>query len=92
MRVSGKKKTHHGGDIYVLKQELLYIIRTLPVDLNKYYHYEKAIDAQISLYKGVRQSDNRFLKNKKKSIDISDEITGMSEIAIALFNKIRGNL
>ena len=77
---------------YVLKQELLYIIRTLPVDLNKYYHYEKAIDAQISLYKGVRQSDNRFLKNKKKSIDISDEITGMSETVIALFNKIRGNL
>jgi hypothetical protein len=49
---------------YVLKQELQYIIRTLPVDLNKYVRFSDAIDTQISLYKGVRQSDNRLLKSK----------------------------
>ena len=49
---------------YVLKQELNYVIRVLPVDLNKYEHYADAIDKQIALYKGVRQSDNRLLKAK----------------------------
>ena len=55
---------------YVLKQELNYIIRTLPVDLNKYERFSIEIDKQIALYKGVRQSDNRLLKqkvNKKKN-------------------------
>ena len=49
---------------YVLKQELQYIIRTLPVDLNKYERFAVDIDKQIALYKGVRQSDNRLLKYK----------------------------
>lgn len=49
---------------YVLKQELQYIIRTLPVDLNKYERFAVEIDKQIALYKGVRQSDNRLLKQK----------------------------
>ena len=49
---------------YVLKQELHYIIRTLPVDLNKYERFAVEIDKQIALYKGVRQSDNRLLKQK----------------------------
>ncbi len=49
---------------YVLKQELQYIIRTLPVDLNKFQRFAMDIDKQISLYKGVRQSDNRLLKRK----------------------------
>ena len=49
---------------YVLKQELNYIIRTLPVDLNKYERFAVEIDKQIALYKGVRQSDNRLLKQK----------------------------
>ena len=54
---------------YVLKQELQYIIRTLPVNLNKYERFAVDIDKQIALYKGVRQSDNRLLKktlNKSK--------------------------
>ena len=70
----------------------MYVIRTLPVDLNKYYHYEKAIDLQIALYKGVRQADNKFLKSKRKTIDISNEVTAMSETIVALFNKVKGNL
>lgn len=49
---------------YVLKQELQYIIRNLPVDLNKYERFADEIDKQIALYKGVRQSDNRLIKNK----------------------------
>ncbi len=49
---------------YVLKQELNYIIRTLPVDVNKYEHFAVELDRQIALYKGVRQSDNRLLKSK----------------------------
>lgn len=56
---------------YVLKQEIQYIIRTLPVDLNKYTRFAELIDEQIDLYKGVRKSDNRFLnkKNRKKKSD-----------------------
>ena len=50
---------------YVLKQELNYIIRTLPVDLNKFARFSELIDKQVALYKGVRQADNRFLKGNK---------------------------
>ena len=52
---------------YVLKQEIHYIIRTLPVDLNKYERFAVSIDEQIALYKGVRQADNRLLKPKKNN-------------------------
>ena len=55
------------GACYCLKQELQYVIRTLPVDLNKYTRFSEAIDMQISLYKGVRQADNRFLRPKKQT-------------------------
>ena len=47
---------------YVLKQELQYIIRTLPVDINKFERFAKSVDEQIALYKGVRTSDNRLLR------------------------------
>ena len=79
------------ANCYILEQELQYIIRTLPVDMNKYYHYEKAIKAQIALYKGVRQADNRFLKSKKKTVDVSKDITAISDCIIAVMNKIKGN-
>ncbi len=59
--------------------------------MNKYYHYEKAIKAQIALYKGVRQADNRFLKSKKKTVDVSKDITAISDCIIAVMNKIKGN-
>ena len=54
------------AECYVLKQELNYIIRTLPVDLNKFTRFAEAIDKQVALYKGVRQADNRLMKPKKK--------------------------
>ena len=50
---------------YALKQELQYVIRVLPVDINKFKTFSEKIDKQIALFKGVRQSDNRFLKDKK---------------------------
>ncbi len=50
---------------YVLKQEINYIIRTLPVDLNKYARFAAMIDEQVALYKGVRSADNKFLKTGK---------------------------
>ena len=53
------------GYCYTLKQELNYIIRTLPVDINKFERFSVAIDKQIALYRGVRQSDNRLIKPKK---------------------------
>lgn len=48
-----------------LKQELQYIIETLPVDINKYTGIVKMIDREISLIKGWRKSDNRFKKTVK---------------------------
>ena len=53
------------GLCYSLKQELNYVIRTLPVDINKYERFAVAIDEQIALYKGVRQADNRLIRPKK---------------------------
>ena len=49
---------------YALKQELQYVIRTLPVDINKFERFAKSIDEQIALYKGVRSADNRLWKSK----------------------------
>ena len=64
------QRRHHMNEAiatcYALKQEIHYVIRNLPVDINKYKTYSDAIDKQITLYKGVRQSDNRFLKSKDK--------------------------
>ena len=67
------------ANCYILKQELQYIIRTLPVDLNKYKRFATAIDEQIALYKGVRQSDNRFLRTKNKKNKTSGERKSSSE-------------
>ena len=50
---------------YVLSHELEYIFRTLPVDLNKYKRFDDAITEQVNLFKGVRKSDNRFLRSRK---------------------------
>lgn len=61
------------AECYVLKQELQYIIRTLPVDMNKFGRFSDAIDHQISIYKGVRTADNRFLKDSNKKNDNGDK-------------------
>ena len=56
------------GLCYTLKQEINYILRTLPVDFNKYERFDTSINEQIALYKGVRQSDNRLLKPKNGTL------------------------
>ncbi len=48
---------------YVLKSEVEYVIRVLPVDVNKFEHYAEIIDKQILLFKGVKKSDNKLLKS-----------------------------
>ena len=53
------------SNCYVLKQELNYIIRTLPVDLNKFTRFAELIDKQVALFKGVKQADNRLIKPRK---------------------------
>ena len=75
------------AECYVLKQELNYIIRTLPVDINKFKRFGEAIDKQIALYKGVRQSDNRFAK-RGKHYKISKEATAVIDAAAELINKL----
>jgi len=52
------------GSFFLVKQELQYIISSLPVNINRYERLAVDIDKQIALYKGVRQSDNRLLKKK----------------------------
>ena len=72
---------------YVLKQEIHYIIRTLPVDINKYKRFAELIDKQIALYKGVRQSDNRFAKEKKMN-KLSHEAIALTDAVAALIAKL----
>jgi len=72
------------GYCYALKQEINYAIRTLPVDINRYERFDKMIDKQISLIKGVRQADNRLIKPNKKRNASQNEITLEEETATAL--------
>ena len=67
------------GNCYALKQEINYILETLPVDIDKAERFDDAINEQVKLFKGVRQSDNRFLKSKKHK----DGDTIITEIASA---------
>ena len=53
------------GYCHAMKDEIQYVIRTLPVDINRYVQFAEMINEQISLFKGVRESDNRFLKPNK---------------------------
>ncbi len=53
------------GYCYALKHEMMYVIRVLPVNIEKFESYGKRIDKQIALIKGVRQSDNKILKKKR---------------------------
>ena len=53
------------GYCHALKEEIQYVIRTLPVDINRYVPFAEEIDKQINLFKGVRESDNRFLRPGK---------------------------
>lgn len=77
---------------YALKQEINYVIRALPVDKNKYERFGESIDKQIALYKGVRQSDNRFLRERKKGNNaLTRETASIIDAIMALLNKM-GNI
>ena len=75
------------ANCYVLKQEIHYIIRTLPVDINKYKRFAEMIDKQIALYKGVRQSDNRFVRENKTN-KLSHEAIAVTNAIAALIAKL----
>ena len=78
---------------YVLKREINYVIRVLPVDINRYYGFAKKIDHVVEMMKGVRRADNRFLKAKgdKKRVDITKDISNISDCVVAIINKAKGN-
>lgn len=78
------------GLCYALKQEINYILRTLPVDINKYVHFAEEIDKQILLYKGVRKADNRLLAPKKGVIpgSLQDHAQIVLEEVTAVVHKI----
>ena len=74
------------GLCYALKQEINFVLETLPVDLDKAERFDDAINEQIRLYKGVRQADNRFLKKKKEGNDkmlteLADAVDTIGSIA-----------
>lgn len=78
------------GLCFALKQEIHYVIRTLPVDINKYERFAEMIDRQIALYKGVRQADNRLIKPRKpqKSRTIDGEVTRLFDSLANIIRKI----
>ena len=79
------------GLCYALKQEIHYVIRTLPVDINKYDRFAVAIDQQIALYKGVRQADNRLIKPKhpqKQKRTTEGEVTRLFDSFAYIIRKI----
>ena len=81
------------GLCYSLKQELNYVIRTLPVDINKFERFAVLIDEQIALMKGVRQADNRLIKPKpekgeKKPRPLDGEITRLFDSIAAIIRRV----
>lgn len=61
------------GQCNALKQEIHYIIRSIPVGINKYERFAELIDYQITLYKGVRNNDYKRWGNLVKC-DEFDEL------------------
>ena len=78
------------GLCFALKQEIHYVIRTLPVDINKFERFSEMIDRQIALYKGVRQADNRLIKSRKpqKSRTVEGEVTRLFDSLANIIRKI----
>ena len=77
---------------YALKQEINYVIRTLPVDINKYDKFAKAIDQQVALFKGVRKADNRLIKprkNRESAASAENHVIRIMDSTAVLINKIR---
>lgn len=45
-----------------VKFELNFLVKALPVSFSKYKNYFKSLKKEISILKGIRQSDTRFIK------------------------------
>ena len=84
------------GLCFQLLQEMQYVMKTLPVDKNKYDRFGKMIEKEIALLKGVRQADNRLIKpdrnHKADSLEdsVTSVLTGVSGI-ISRVLKTQGN-
>lgn len=78
------------GLCYTLKNEVNYVISTLMTDKNKSEMFDKDIDLQIKLYRGIRRSDNKLIKSrqKKTEITIESEITKMFNSIANIIRKI----
>lgn len=76
------------GACYSLKQELQYVIYTLPTDVNKFTHLAEMIDEEIRLLKGIRQADNRFLRDKKNKGSLTDNVTKVFNGIAAIIREI----
>ena len=48
-----------------LYREIEYIMDVLPVDANKFTRFADMINTQMKMFKGLRKSDNRFMKKPK---------------------------
>ena len=55
---------------------------------NKFKRFGEAIDKQIALYKGVRQSDNRFLRKERKNNTLTRETASIIDAIAELLRKI----
>lgn len=61
------------GQCNALKQEIHYVIRSIPVSIKAYERFAVLIDRQIELYKGVRNNDYKRWGNLVKC-DEFDEL------------------
>ncbi len=60
------RKAHFNNSIaylYSLKNEINFVLMEIPVDFNKALNFDKSIEQQIKLIKGVRKSSNKYLRN-----------------------------
>ena len=77
------------GYCFTLKQEIQYVLRVLPVDINKYERFAEAIDEQIALYKGVRKADNNLLKRRKgKPNELEEKATTIYDLVATAIREI----
>ena len=77
------------GLCYALKQEIQYVLRVLPVDMNKFERFAEAIDKQIALYKGVRKADNNLLKKRKgKPNELESKATTIYDLVATAIREI----
>lgn len=77
------------GLCYTLKQEIQYVLRVLPVDMNKFERFAEAIDKQVALYKGVRKADNNLVKGRRgKPNELENKATTIYDLVATAIREI----